>query len=154
LPALIEGKNLTNIMQDLGLPFVNVLGSRNDLYLDPLDRQLDLLTLDAFRWYAHVDDSPADRARQRVALTDFYVRASNPDSSVSQMFQATRLDPNTTREKVFQSLLIAKDLITAREAAEAAQRSTTNSLVESVRNGVRSVVRSCNLYLQSRSAAR
>jgi hypothetical protein len=98
LPVLLEGKNLSNHMRNLGQPFINVMGSTADLTgYEATSEPLRSRILTAYQSFASPEKANPD------AVAHFFVEAKQPDSPLKKFFSA-QTSGGGEDDQIFQSL--------------------------------------------------
>jgi len=121
LPTLLEGKNLINMMKSAGKPFLNFSGSDVEVVIDPTDSDLQNLVRDSYVALAPSNKPVIQLEPQRQQLVRFLIEARDPNSNLSRMFAAHRIDRYSTNEQIFQGLLLAIEAINEDKAAAEAK---------------------------------
>ncbi len=108
LPALLEGKNLSNTMVDLGLPFINVTGSGVDVENELIKLKLPSKSFDAFMSINHALKETSGLKPKAAALSvaNYLIELRRTESPLRLAYAALANNPRSlNNDLVGQSLL-------------------------------------------------
>jgi hypothetical protein len=120
LPALLEGKNLTNAMVDAGKPFLNILGNIDDikpeLFADGVGEEARRTVINAHEAFTlrRFQSKMFDGVNQK-AIADYYAAAKDDGGAVKNFFTGLRRNPGALEQDlVAMSLLELEKQVTGR----------------------------------------
>jgi hypothetical protein len=115
LPALLEGKNLTNTMIDLRLPFINVTGSGVDIENELLKLKLPSKSFDAFMSMHHAVKETSGLKPKMAALSiaNFLVELRRESSPLRAAYASLANNPRSLNND-----LVGQSLIELQKAME------------------------------------
>lgn len=108
LPVILEGKNLTQMALDHGLPFLNVIGSQRDIDQEMYDRKPGDRVYSLVNGAFNAFDDRLSRFGhvEKKAIGSFIAQTLDPESSLRRFFREQRADPaSLNRDLLAQALL-------------------------------------------------
>lgn len=108
LPVILEGKNLTQMALDHGLPFLNVIGNQKDIDQELYDRKVKDRVLSLVNGAFNAFDDRISRFGDgdKQAIGRFISEIKDPKSDLRQFFLEQKADPSSVnRDLLAQSLL-------------------------------------------------
>lgn len=143
LPVVLEGKNLTQMSLDHGLPFLNVIGNQKDFDQEMYDRKIGDRAVGLVHGAFNAFDDRVSRfgAADKRAIGRYISELQDPNSELRRFFAEQKADPGSVNRD-----LLAQALLELRAAKRYSQqvpvpRSTMgypgNSSGESLPRGVK-----------------
>lgn len=108
LPVLLEGKNLTQLSLDHGLPFLNLIGSQRDIDQELYDRKVGDRVLALVRDAFNAFDDRVSRFgdADKKAIGRYLAEVMDPASPLREFFAAQKADPGSVNGDLLAQALL------------------------------------------------